>query len=81
MGRAGKIRFSGTQKSMLLKASSGECCAPRNFGLLMMLGGTCVYLIMYLIVYQMKVDYGKINFETNSSTALSITTTSLTWRH
>ena len=28
---ARKIRFSGTRKSVLLKASSGERCAPRNF--------------------------------------------------
>ena len=49
LGRAEKIRFFGTQKSVLLKASSGECCAPRNFVLLVMLGGTCVCLIVYLI--------------------------------
>ena len=28
--RAGKIRFSGTRKSVLLKASSRERCAPRK---------------------------------------------------
>ena len=51
---AGKIRFSGTQKSVLLKASSGECCAPHNFVLLLTLGGTCICLIVYIAVYQMK---------------------------
>ena len=34
---AGKIRFSGALKSVLLKASSGDCCAPRSFVLLMTL--------------------------------------------
>ena len=29
--RAGKIKFSGAQKSVLLKASSGELYMPRNF--------------------------------------------------
>ena len=29
--KAGKIRFSGTRKSVLLKLSSRERCAPRNF--------------------------------------------------
>ena len=52
--RAGKIRFSGTQKSVLLKASSVEHCAPHNFALLVTLGSLCVHLIVYLAVYQMK---------------------------
>ena len=42
--RAGKIRFSGTQKFVLLKASSGECCATHNFVVLVMIGSiyTCL---------------------------------------
>ena len=39
---------------MLLKASSGERRAPRNFVLLVTLQGTRVQLIVYLIVRQMK---------------------------
>ena len=54
MNRAGKIRFSGAQKSVLLKASSGERCAPCNFVHLVALQGTCVRLIVYLVVHQMK---------------------------
>ena len=53
MSRAGKIRFSGTRKPVSLKPSL-ERCAPRNFVLLVTLGGTCVRLIVYLAVYQMK---------------------------
>ena len=52
--RAGNIRFSGTQKSVFLKVSSGEHCVPCNFVHLVMLGGTCICLIVYLFVYQMK---------------------------
>ena len=52
--RAGKIRFSGERNSMLLKASSGACCAPRNFVLLVMLRGTSVCLTVYLTMHQMK---------------------------
>ena len=37
-----KIRFSGKQNSMLLKASTGACCAPRNFVLLVTLQGLSV---------------------------------------
>ena len=44
--RAGKIRFSSRRKSVLLNASSGERCAPRNFVLLVTLGGTRVHLIV-----------------------------------
>ena len=39
--RAGKIWFSGAQNSVLLKASSGECCEPGNFVLCVALWGTC----------------------------------------
>ena len=51
---AGKIRFSGTLKSMLLKASPGECFAPCNFVLLVTLRGSHVHLIVYLTMYEMK---------------------------
>ena len=57
--------------SLLLIASSGECCARCNFVLPVMLGGTCVYLI----------GYGKTNIGTNSCKTVSTKTTSLTWRH
>ena len=53
MSRAGKITFSGTRKPVSLKPSL-ERCAPRNFVLLVTLGGTWVRLIVYLAVYQMK---------------------------
>ena len=69
--RAAKIKFSGTCKSMLLKASSAEHCAPSNFVLLLTLGGTLIHLIMYFTVYQA---------ETNSGTVVSTKTISLTWR-
>ena len=49
-----KIRFSGTRKSVLLKASSGERCAPQNFVHLVTFRGTRVHLIVYLVVHQMK---------------------------
>ena len=49
--RAGRIRFSGARKSVLLKASSGERCAPRNFVHLVILRDTRVPLILYLVVY------------------------------
>ena len=52
--RAGRIRFSGTQKSVLLKVSSGERCASCNFVLLVTLGGTHVCLIVYIVAHQMK---------------------------
>ena len=51
---AGKIEFSGARKSVLLKASSGERSAPRNFVHLVTLWGTYVRLIVYLVVQQMK---------------------------
>ena len=46
--------FSGAQKSVLLKESSGECCAPRNSVHLVTLHGTCLRFIVYLVVHQMK---------------------------
>ena len=52
--RAGKIKISGTRKSVLLKASSGERFAPHDFMLLVKLVGTPVSLIVYLSVHQMK---------------------------
>ena len=52
--RAEKIRFSGARKSVLLKASSGERCAPRNFVHLVTLRGTRVHLVVYLVVHQIK---------------------------
>ena len=51
---AGKIRFSGAQKFVLLKASSGERWVSCNFVHLMTLRGTDVHLIIYLFVHQMK---------------------------
>ena len=44
INRVWKIRFSGARKSVLLKPSSGERCAPRNFVLLVTLQGTRVSL-------------------------------------
>ena len=49
-----KISFSGTRKSVLPRTSSGERCAPRNFELLVTLGGTRVRHIVNLALYQMK---------------------------
>ena len=69
--RAAKIKFSGTCKSMLLKASSAEHCAPCNFVLLLTLGGTLIHLIMNFTVYQA---------ETNSGTVVYTKIISLTWR-
>ena len=46
-----KIRFSGARKSVLLKPSSQEHCAPCNFVLPVTLQGTCVRFIVYLIVH------------------------------
>ena len=51
---AGKIRFSLAKKSMLLKESSGEHCAAQKFVHLVTLRGTCVCLIVYLVVHQIK---------------------------
>ena len=46
--------FWYTRKSTLLKASSGESCASRNFVLRVTLGGTRIRLMVYLALYQMK---------------------------
>ena len=73
--RAGKIRFSVTQKSALLKASSGEPCAPcdlRRYAYSPHHVTCCV---------PNEIDFGKISAETNSNAAASTRTTSLTWRH
>ena len=72
MYSARKIKFSDTQKSVLLKANSGEHCAPCNFVLLMTLGGTHVHLIVYLVprCASNEIDYGKINIKTNSRTTV-----------
>ena len=45
--RAGKIRFSGARKSVLLKASSGERCAPQNVVHLVTFRDTRVHLILW----------------------------------
>ena len=42
--KAGKIRFSGARKSVLLKASSEERCAPQNFVHLVTFRGTRAHL-------------------------------------
>ena len=47
---AGKIRFSSIWNSVLLKVSSGEQSVPRNFVLLVTLGGTHVRLTVKLTV-------------------------------
>ena len=44
-GKAGKIRFSGTLQSVLIKASSGENYAPHNFVFLLMF--TCSFSHMF----------------------------------
>ena len=52
--RAAKISFAGARKPVLIKASSGKRCAPRNFVQLVTLRDTHVRLIVYLVVHQMK---------------------------
>ena len=52
--RAGKISFSDARKSVLLKATSKEHCMPRNFVHFVTLRGTCVRLIVYLVLQEMK---------------------------
>ena len=52
--KAGKIRFSGERKFVLLKANSGERCAPHNFALLVTLQSKSVCLTVYLTVHQIK---------------------------
>ena len=68
---AGKIRFSGEQKSVLLKASSGEHCAPRNFVLLVTLRGMykCLPHRVHRHVRN-EIDYRKKNVEINSGIAV-----------
>ena len=43
---AGKIRFSGARKSVILEASPGERCTPQNFVHLVTFRGTSVHLIV-----------------------------------
>ena len=63
--RAGKIRFSGTQKSVLFKASPGECFAPCDA-----MRCTCS---PHRVTHHVRneIDYRKINVQTNSRTAAS----------
>ena len=79
LNRTGKIRFSGTRKSVLLKATSGRY-APCNFVLAVTLGGTRLPHRVPCQASNEK-DYGKINVETNSCTVVSTRRTSLTWRY
>ena len=66
--RAGKIRFSGEQKSVLHKASSGERGVPRNFVPLLIL---CLpHRVSHLAPNG--IDFGKENVEINSGTAVFI---------
>ena len=51
---AGKIRFSSIWNSVLLKVSSGEHSVPRNFVLLVTLGGTHVRLTVKLTVVMLR---------------------------
>ena len=53
---------------MLLKASSGKRCAPRNF---VTLGCTLCSPHRVLRRIPNEIDYGKINVETNSGTVVS----------
>ena len=53
---------------VLLKASSGQRCAPHNYALL-------------VTFVSSEIDNGKVNVETNSGTTVSTRTTSLAWRH
>ena len=79
---AAKSRISGTQKFIMLKASSSGCCVPHNFALLLALGGTHVHPPHHIPhCAPNEIDYGKINVEANSRTAVSTKITSLTWRH
>ena len=52
--RTGRIRIFGARNSVLLKANSGERCAPQNFVQLATFRGTQAHLIVYLVVHQMK---------------------------
>ena len=49
-----KLGFLVQQKSVLVKASSGERCVPRNFVHLKTLQGTRIHLIVYLLMHQIK---------------------------
>ena len=63
--KAGKTRFSGTQKCVLLKPSSGEHCAPCNF---LLRRYTCSpHHVPHHVPNE--IDYVKINVDTNLSTA------------
>ena len=66
VARTGKIRFSGTQKSLLLKPSSGECCAAHNFVLLVTLEGkrVCLTCSPHLVPHcaSNEIGYGKIDY-------------------
>ena len=73
--KAGKIRFSGTGKSVLLKPNSGERCAPRNFVLLVTLGDTPCDIGRYTCSPHRvprrapnEIDYVKTNSRTTVST-------------
>ena len=54
LSRAGKIRFYGEWKPVLLQASPGERCASHNFMLPVTLRSQSVCLTLYLIVHQIK---------------------------
>ena len=68
--RAGKIRFSGTKKSVLLKASSGDRCAPHNFVLCDVRRYMCLSHHVPCHVPN-EIYYGNINDDTNSDTVAS----------
>ena len=64
---------------MLLKASSRECYVHCN----LVLCGIGQYMCLPHHVARHvsnEIDYGKVNVETNSNTAVSTRTTLLTWR-
>ena len=67
--RVGKIRFFRERKSVLLKASSREHCAPRNFVLLVTLRSKSVCLTVYLHCAPNQIDQEKKNVEIKSGTA------------
>ena len=64
--RAGKIRLSGSWKSLLSKPSSGERCAPSNFVLLCVLQGILVRLTCWPHLVPRRapneIGYGKIGY-------------------
>ena len=69
LNRFGKIRFSVARKPVLLKASSGECSAPRDFFV------PCDFSRYTCSPHRVprrvpsEIVYRKINLETNSSTS------------